>query len=301
MSDSLQLGLSLNFPQSELNKLDAIYNKIKKINDSLNNVSSNFSGTNNVQQIAKIQEKVTNEIDKGTKALNQTRKAAMGVGESIGHNVVKMAQWATSATLLYGTIRGLQSAFKTMVDLETNAVNILKVLPKGVSVQPFEQSAIKLAKEYGQSVLDVERSMQSLARQYKNVNDITNMTRASILATTATDIEFGESVKFLSSMMALWDLNTRQAIHTIDVLNEESNNFRTTATDLSSALMKTSSAARAVGLSFEEITGLATTAIQNLGLTFTFHFGSIETHLYFFSQFPLLPPPLSVKEAKFIK
>ena len=66
MSDSLQLGLSLNFPQSELNKLDAIFNKIKRMNDALNGVG----GTKGIKDAVKIQEQVNQQINKSTAGLN---------------------------------------------------------------------------------------------------------------------------------------------------------------------------------------------------------------------------------------
>jgi TP901 family phage tail tape measure protein len=218
--------------------------------------------------------KITTQYNRQNEITNQSvkihqnlGKAVNSIGNSIGNAIQKMALWSTSGFLLFGVFRGIVGSMKTMAELETQAVNIAKVLPEGVKVQPFEQSAISLAKEYGQSVLDVEGAMQQWARQYKNVNDISVMTRASLLAATATDISFGESVTTISAIMAEWNFTTEKSIHVVNVLNEMSNNYRSTANDLASALTKTSAGAKAVGLSFEELTGIVTTGIQALGIS----------------------------------
>jgi TP901 family phage tail tape measure protein len=292
--DSLQLGISLNFSPSELNKLDAIYTKVKKINDSINNVGSNSSGFTNLydkygnvmKQVSLAQQEVTDQIKKGTEGLgkfnesakkgkdglDQSKKAAMGLGESIIHNTEKMALWASSAFLLYGTFNGVKDSLSTMIDLEMQAINIAKVLPNnnGQSAQslakPFVESDIQLAKRFGQSLESVEEATSNWAKQYKTASEVADATRASLLAATATDISFAGSVTDLSSVLAEWGLKASDATKIVDILNEESNNYRITAQGLADALAKTGSAAKTVGLSIEELTGILTVGISTLGM-----------------------------------
>jgi TP901 family phage tail tape measure protein len=199
-------------------------------------------------------------------------KDVSSLSETFGRSLVKMTQWTVAGTALFGTVRTLSSGFKDMVQMETEAVNIAKVLPNPNDlavpqlVKPFEESSIQLTKEYGQNVIEVEKSMASWARQYKNVNDISVMTRASLLAATATDITFEGSIKNLSAIMAEWNFKTNQSIHVVDMLNEVSNNYRVTAQGVAEALAKSGSGAKALGLSIEELTGIVTTGIQTLGI-----------------------------------
>lgn len=231
--------------------------------------------TNNYKSLDGTLTSVTKRYDQQGQLINfnlrttqKTKRALDGIAGTMAHNVTKMAEWAVAGGVLFGTIRGLSDVFRTLVAMETEAVNIAKVLPSGTNVSRLTSGAIDLSQQFGQrNVVETERAMQSWARMYKDVDDIIQQTRLSLLAATATDITFGTSVKALSAIMAEWNMTTTESIHVVDVLNEISNNYRTTAEDLAVALVKTGSGARASGLEFEELTGILTTGIQALGLT----------------------------------
>jgi TP901 family phage tail tape measure protein len=219
---------------------------------------------------------LTKEYDLRKKIANESNKInnpaiapTKNIVKDIENAVSKTLTWLGAMTLVYGTLRGIQSAYKTMIDVENEATNIFKVLPQATAQKQMNQllpAAISLAKQYGQSVVDVERSMGVWARQTKNTNDIITLTRASILASTATDISYEDSVKDISAITAEWKMNATQAYHVVDVLNEHSNNYRVTAQGLAEALAKTGSGAKAAGMSFEQLSGILTTSIQSLGL-----------------------------------
>jgi TP901 family phage tail tape measure protein len=267
LTNDLSLGIGIVFDDSTLRQLNSILTYVQKLQKQFDGLGDPLKKMKQPIVDANAQfDKLKNKVNQGTDALNKSKKAAMGLGDSLIHNVKKMTEWAVSATLLYGTIRGLQSAFKTMVDLETEAVNIAKVLPKNVTLQPFEERAIKLAKQYGQSVIDVEKATANWAKQYKNVQDVAIATQASLLAATATDIGFEQSVKSLSAIIAEWNLEAKDSIHIVDMLNEVSNNYRVTAEGVAEALAKSGSGARALGMTIEQLTGIVTTGIQALGM-----------------------------------
>lgn len=267
MSDNLQLGLSIILDDKYINEFNKLMNTVRQMQKQLELVGDPLKKIQQPVVDANTQfDRLKKKVNQGTDALNNSKKAAQGLGDSLIHNVKKMAEWAASATLLYGTIRGLQSAFKTMIELETQAVNIAKVLPKEVELRPFEERAIQLAKKYGQSVIDVEKATANWAKQYKNVQSVAITTQSSLLAATATDIGFEESVKSLSAIIAEWNLEAKDSIHIVDMLNEVSNNYRVTAQGVAEALAKSGSGARALGMTMEQLTGIVTTGIQALGM-----------------------------------
>ena len=204
---------------------------------------------------------------KAVKGVQDLKRAVTSWSQAISTAFERMLQWAVAGTLIFGTLRLLKQGFSDLIDMETELANITKVLPEGQNVLPLEESAIQMSRDFGQSVIETEKAMQSWARQYKENDDIIKMTNASLLAATATDITFEASVRNLSAIMAEWGYETDKAAHVVDVLNTMSNEYRTTAQDLSDALAKTGSGARAVGLDFEYLTGIVTTGIQTLGIS----------------------------------
>jgi TP901 family phage tail tape measure protein len=293
-------GISNNFNQVS-QSIQKTQQVTQQLNQSMNQIAQRVDNIRNSgQKLQNVQEnltksgktivetykhldgtltKIRTQYDQQNNIVNQSVRTHQGlkgalhnIGSTIVHNTKKMLEWAASGTLIYGTMRLIQNAFTTMSNMEVASVNIAKVLPNpnNLSMQelvtPFNEEAIRLAKEYGKSVLDVQEATANWSKQYKEVDDVVNTVRASLLAATATDISFADSVKALSSIMAEWGLETVKSIHVVNILNEMSNNYRLTATELAESLAKTGSAAKVLGLGMEELTGILTTGIQSLGL-----------------------------------
>jgi TP901 family phage tail tape measure protein len=309
-----QLNQLLSYIQKIQKKFDDMENPLKKsqktfqdINDVVNRVNDNAGKlvktqtaiNNSGSKLVKVYEDIHGNVTKVTSAYNSQNqlinqsvsKTALlknsfdEITRSIGNAISKMLLWVGAGTLLFGTVRGLQDAFQTMIKLESSAVNIAKVLPNpnklsmAQLVKPFEESDIQLAKKYGQSLLDVEMATANWAKQYKTVGEVIVATNASILAATSTDITFEGSVKDLSAILAEWSLQAKDSIRIVNILNEESNSYRITAQGLAEALAKSSSAAKVLGLSMEELAGIATVGIQTLGIEGN-QMGTILTRLF---------------------
>jgi TP901 family phage tail tape measure protein len=225
------------------------------------------------------------ESNKTTSGILDKKNAMLGWAEAIQTAFKRLIQWTVAGTAIFGTIRLLREGFQTLKEMETESANIMKVLSGKNNTEIkkqgsfLDENAIKLAKQYGQSVMDVQKSMGVWARQYKDVHAIVNMTNASLLAATATDISFESSVKDLSAIIAEWGMKTKDAGHIVNVLNQESNSYRITAQGLADALTKTSAAAKASGMTFEELSGIITTGIQVLGVEGN-QMGTILTRIF---------------------
>lgn len=255
-----QTGLDIQGMTGDWVKFSQTYqtegNKILKISGAMNTKTEELIVSN-----AKL-----------TNGLQDNKRATISWSEAINTAFTRLIQWQVATVALFGTLRMLKQGFQDMLEIETQSVNIMKVL-NGTEFQKKQQSglldkaAINLAKEYGQSVIDVQKAMQSWSRQFKDTDSIIKATRASLLAATATDISFEGSVKHLSAIMAEWGMKVSDVIHVTDVLNQVSNKYRVTAEDVAEGLTKAGAGAKVAGQSFEELTGIITTGIQTLGLS----------------------------------
>lgn len=89
-------------------------------------------------------------------------------------------------------------------------------------------------------------TLSKIASEFQNVAD--------------SQLSAGDSATFLISQMKAFNIEAQDSEHIIDAVNEVSNNFAVSSTDISSALSKTSSAMGVLGNSFEETIGLVTGA-----------------------------------------
>lgn len=275
----------MNAVKNVQKQLDNLVKPLEKTKQPIANMNAEFEKMNLaskkvVKEVENVGKSITRTLDMGRGKIAQVTQGMdgsvnkiklinngfKGIGDILTHNIKKFAEWTFAAGSFFMIINGIKNAFRTMVSLESEAVNIAKVLPENVALRPFEERAIKLAKQYGQSVIDVEKATANWAKQYKNVQDVAIATQASLLAATATDIGFEQSVKSLSAIIAEWNLEAKDSIHIVDMLNEVSNNYRVTAEGVAEALAKSGSGAKALGMTMEQLTGIVTTGIQALGM-----------------------------------
>ena len=73
-----------------------------------------------------------------------------------------------------------------------------------------------------------------------------------------SQLSASDASTFLISQMVAFGIEAENSIHIIDAINEVSNNYAVSSTDVSSALSKTSSAMVVLGNSFEQTIGLVT-------------------------------------------
>lgn len=118
--------------------------------------------------------------------------------------------------------------------------------------------------EIGRETARTTAEMVDAATQFKK-SGYTEEDSAT-LAKTATmfqniadsQLSASDASTFLISQMVAFGIEAENSIHIIDAINEVSNNYAVSSTDVSSALSKTSSAMVVLGNSFEQTIGLVT-------------------------------------------
>ena len=76
------------------------------------------------------------------------------------------------------------------------------------------------------------------------------------------EISAGDAASFIVSQMKAFGIESDNAVHIIDAVNEVSNNFAVSSTDVSTALSKTSSAMSVLGNDYEQTIGLVTAGTE---------------------------------------
>ena len=77
-------------------------------------------------------------------------------------------------------------------------------------------------------------------------------------------ISAGDSASFIISQMKAFNIHAQDAQHIIDAVNEVSNNFAVSSSDVATALTKTSSAMGVLGNDFNQTIGLVTAGTEIL-------------------------------------
>ena len=97
-----------------------------------------------------------------------------------------------------------------------------------------------------------------------NDEDSANLALVATMYQNVADeaISAGDSASFIISQMKAFNIEASNATHVIDAVNEVSNNFAVSSTDVATALTKTSSAMSVLGNDFEQTIGLVTAGTE---------------------------------------
>jgi len=192
--------------------------------------------------------------------------------ESLFKIMGSLAKWAIGWTLLYGAVRSVMGEFgkgvKTIIDVDDAMVQLsrtIQIIPgdsiSGV-LKNLKEDAISLTTKYGESITDIIGIQQNWALQGKNVVEIQDLTRATILATEAAFLSSTDAAKFLTATIQQFNLHSSRAIEVVDVLNNVSKRYAVTARDLGEGMARAGASAKAVGLDFQELAGIIATVQQ---------------------------------------
>jgi TP901 family phage tail tape measure protein len=298
LGNELGLGIGIVFDNSTLQQLNAILNYVKKIQSQFDSMGNPTKKTQQDVAVlnAKFQElglaagKVVKEVENVGKSITKSYDVGKGkiaqvthdmdgqigkiklinnafqnITETIGKNISKVLEWGLSTGVVYGAVRVLGEAFKTLTDFDVNRVNILKVLDPKTDFRPFAQGAQIISQQYGVAITDTMKAMQAWSRQIKDTNSIIELTNASMLVASVTDITLESSYKALSATMAQFNMQVSDSNHVISAWNELSNHMRTSAEDLAQGIAKTGAAAKLMGVTFDETNAIIGTMVEVLG------------------------------------
>lgn len=300
MPDSLQLGIGIVFDSATLQQLNALVSYVKKLQEKFDEMGDplkkpkaatvDFNAEINkmnagvaklVSRVENVGKSTTETFEKTKNQLFQVTKNADGVvtglkkinkfGQDItqilSHNIEKMISWGLGAAALYGTFRLMSKALQTMADAESELVNIRKVLPDYIDFKPLVEGAKIISQQYGVAITDTMKAMQAWSRQIKDTRSIIELTNASMLIASVTDITLESSYKSLSSIIAQFNLRISESNHIVSAWNELSNNMRTTAEDLAQGIEKVGAAARLLGVDFDRTNAMVATMVEVIGTT----------------------------------
>lgn len=261
-------------PLDELaTKFETLDQKIKKAQTSLTAINQGMgkqgSAISSVTQQTVAQTVATQaQASATTVAATATKTqtvATKQLGEAMQKNSVLGSQlerrigWFFSGAMWYGGIRAMKAAVTEFQNVETSMVIIERVANDATfSLEKVRKELIDVGKEYGHTWDSVQEVAIRWTQAGYSINDVIELTRISLLGLNVAEMDLNMATQGLISIMSQWDYTARDLETVIDKLNITSDNYAVTTGDLVEGLLRSSGAARALGLSFEETVGLIT-------------------------------------------
>ena len=188
-----------------------------KLTNSINNATSKLSG------IEKQQIETYNAKGKAQQAalskLEAEKVAHKNIGEILSNNAKKVAEWAISTALIYGSLNEIRQAMQYIVDLNKQMTGIRMVT--GMSSEDVNKLAGEynnLAKELGATTLEISKGSLEWFRQSKTVAEVNELMQSTMMLSKLGNIESAQATEYLTSTLNGFSLEAKDAVSIVDKL-----------------------------------------------------------------------------------
>ena len=176
--------------------------------------------------------------------------------------------WFLTGALFYGTINAAKEAVTTIKDVQFGMVELARVMDDSTFVfEDYRDNLMQLGVEYGQTFDNVQGIALRWAQSGYNVADSLELTRTSLLALNTAELDVKNSTESMIGIMAQWELKAEDMALVMDKVNITADNYSVTSQDLVDGLLRSSGAAKVMGMSIDDTIGTLTVLREATGRT----------------------------------
>jgi TP901 family phage tail tape measure protein len=198
---------------------------------------------------------------KGAEALNQNFKEVKATNQNLAgtlvQNAAKVAEWAGSTALIYGTLQQIRQGMEYIVALNKQMTDIQIVTGlDDAKIDALALSYNDLAKELGATTIEVAEGSLEWQRQGKTIEETQELLRASVMMAKLANMSQAESTEALTAIINGYKLSLDEVMPTIDKLVALDNNFATSVKEISGELQKVSAVSMQSNVSLEQMAAM---------------------------------------------
>ena len=211
-----------------------------------------------ITRVGRSANNATNSIDNLNKAqqnLNTSTKHSISVFKDFTNTFLKMAKFNTINLIYDGIINKTSEAIQITNDFDAAMTEFKKVTDtSNLSLSDYTNTL----GEYGEAVARTQTQMLEAATEFSksgyNAETSAQLAQVASLFQNIADSEISASdaASFIISQMKAFGIEASQATSILDKVNETSNSFSVSSTDITSALTKQSASLAAYGNTLDE-------------------------------------------------
>jgi hypothetical protein len=223
------------------------------------------------QPLKVLNDNLASSFAKSTDAAKKHAHAVHGVAQEyniLGSEFQRRTQWFLSGSLFYGTIKAATETAQTISEVEMGVTEIARVMEDETFVfKDYRDELLQLGVDYGQTFDTVQDIALRWAQAGYNVKDSLENTKTSLLALNVAELDAKNATESLIGIMAQWQLNSSDLPLVLDKINKTADDFTVTSQDLVDGLLRSSGAAKIMGLSLDQTISLLTVMREASGRT----------------------------------
>lgn len=227
---------------------------ISAVSDSAKKASGEFEGLGKSAQTA-------------GKGFKEAKTQTMSFSSQLKEAYQKFAIWSVATASWYGAIRVIGDAVEAVTDLDTALVELKKVSDLTTESQDaFLEKAEDTAEVVSRLTSDIVQSTAEFSRMGYAIDEALDLAeQAAILVNIGDGIEdIGEASGAVISILKGFNLEASETGNVLDKLNETSNKYAVTTSDLTTALTKSGASLAAANNDLDESIAIYTAGIEVL-------------------------------------
>ncbi len=191
-----------------------------------------------------------------------------GDGYTFGAALEHRFGWFASSMAFFGSGMVFGNILEQMGKVEMDMIKIQRVTEDATaSFSLMRDELFKLAKDYGINMATVQDIALRWAQAGYNVRDTLELTRVSLLALNTAELDATQSTQALIGIMTQWSLKAKDMQLVVDKINKTADDYAVSSQDLVDGLLRSSGAARVMGMSFDQLLGVLTATREASGRT----------------------------------
>lgn len=178
------------------------------------------------------------------------------------------SSWFTDGAKFYAVSRAAKEATSTIKDVEMGMVEVSRVMTDTSFVfDEYRDNLFQLGIDYGQTFDNVQSVALRWAQSGYNVADSLTLTETSLLALNTAELDATNATESMIGIMAQWGLEADELALVMDKVNITADTYAVTSQDLVDGLLRSSGAAKIMGMSLDDTIATLTVLRETTGRT----------------------------------
>lgn len=187
--------------------------------------------------------------------------------DRIGGLAKKFGEWFSLTRIIMAAYRAIKQMVSSVIELDS-AMTQLKIVTgaNNSTMTTFLSNATVQAKELGQSITDVLKSIETFSRLGYNLDESSILAKYTGILANVANVSSEEATTGVTSIIKGYQMDVENTEHVADVLIEVGQKYAVSAAELIEAFEKSGAALNATNTSFEKSAGLiaaANASVQN--------------------------------------
>lgn len=275
-------GTSMKRSQQELISLQNLLKQVRHARESWTKAENDPKTREQYRALKDLIEDIVNAIsglgdgslDEFKSRFKDIEASITGAGNAtrsftdrLGSLAQKFSTWFSLTRVIMAAYRAIKQMVNNVVELDS-AMTQLQIVTgaSDAKMRVFLKNATGLAKELGQSITDILKSIETFSRLGYNLEDSSTLAKFTAVMANVAAVSTEDATTGITSIIKGFNMDVSNTEHVVDVLIEVGQKYAVSASELMEAFQRSGAALNATNTSFEKSAGLiaaANASVQN--------------------------------------